>query len=304
MYTDGSKDKDDTHPAGWGVAIIEGRINEEGKAIKEGKLIEELYGKVQNDMNSKYFLGTEKATNNTGELTAICEGLLWLKDYEKTNKPAAFYYDSKYAAKITTGEYRPKDNKHLAATARTLLKTVAETRKIRFEHIKGHSNDRWNDKADELADIGATGKQSYKGRFESDKTHHKDTTDTTGKKENTHEDNKKNLRRTQDLRLISIRQEEKNKINIPLPSYNTGSNRRSRFAFGTTTQQQARKNTNIFLKETREQMETTKDTDFQNTIPLILQDEKLSECIRKEIEDEEEDNIFFGQDNPEQDECA
>ena len=64
-------------------------------------------------MNSKYFLGTEKATNNTGELTAICEGLLWLKDYEKTNNPAAFYYDSKYASKITTGEYRPKNNKHL-----------------------------------------------------------------------------------------------------------------------------------------------------------------------------------------------
>ena len=39
---------------------------------------------------------------------------------------------------------------------------------IRFEHIKGHSNDRWNNKADELAEEGAEGKQSYKGRYEED----------------------------------------------------------------------------------------------------------------------------------------
>ena len=291
LYTDGSKDKDETHPAGWGVAIIEGRINEEGKAIKEGKLVEELYGKVQNYMNSKYFLGTEKATNNTGELTAICEGLLWLKDYEKTNKPAAFYYDSKYAAKITTGEYRPKDNKHLAATARTLLKTVLETRKIRFEHIKGHSNDRWNDKADELADIGATGKQSYKGRYEGDikDNQEQEQNNTTVQ---TTRNTKDTLRRAQDQRLINIRIEDSNKINIPKPQYSTGANRRSRFAFGTITQKQARENTNTFFKEQ------------QITIPLILQDEHLAENIWKEIEEEEENNIFFGQDEPEEDDCA
>ena len=33
LYTDGSKDEDDTHPAGWGIATVEGRINEDGKAI-------------------------------------------------------------------------------------------------------------------------------------------------------------------------------------------------------------------------------------------------------------------------------
>ena len=148
-------------------------------------------------MNSKYFLGTEKATNNTGELTAICGGLLWLKDYEKTDRAAAFYHDSKYAANITTGEYKPKDNKHLAATARSLSKTVLETRQIRFEHIKGYSNDRWNDKADELADKEATGKQSYKGRFEGDIKHNLDTEEQTNNNKNIREDQKEKQRRTQ-----------------------------------------------------------------------------------------------------------
>ena len=74
------------------------------------------------NIKEKYFLGTEIASNNTGELTAICEGLLWLKDEENTERPAAFYHDSKYAAKVTTGEYKANENKHLAATARALLR--------------------------------------------------------------------------------------------------------------------------------------------------------------------------------------
>ena len=80
-------------------------------------------------MNSKYFLGTAKATNDTGELTAICEGLLWLKDYETSNRTAAVYSGSKYAAKIATGEYTLKNNKFPAATTRTILKKVIQKRK-------------------------------------------------------------------------------------------------------------------------------------------------------------------------------
>ena len=67
---------------------------------------------------------------------------------EGTNTPAAIYYDSKDAAKITTGEYKAETNKYLAVKARTLLRQVWEKRKIRLEHIKGHSGDPGNDAAD------------------------------------------------------------------------------------------------------------------------------------------------------------
>ena len=58
------------------------------------------------------------------------------------------------------------------------------------------------------------------------------------------------------------------------------------------------------FKETTERLETTAEINSQQNNPLILQDEQLAERIRKEIDDEEEDNIFVGQNDPDEDECA
>jgi len=117
IYTDGScptnsKVNEENCPAGWGIAIYE----TETENITLG-----LFGPVETKHNATNFLGAEFGSNNTGELTAICEGLKWIINNEETTKPAAFYYDSKYAAKITTGEYKAESNKYLAAKARTLL---------------------------------------------------------------------------------------------------------------------------------------------------------------------------------------
>ena len=89
-------------------------------------------------MNSKDCLGTEIASNTVGELSAICDGLLWLKYYEQTNRPVAFHHDSKYASKITTGYYKANENRQSAATARSVLKLVMEKRTVSFEHVKAH----------------------------------------------------------------------------------------------------------------------------------------------------------------------
>jgi hypothetical protein len=37
--------------------------------------------------------------------------------------------------------------------------------KITFEHVKGHSGDRWNDRADHLANLGSAGQTCGVGRF-------------------------------------------------------------------------------------------------------------------------------------------
>merc|ERR1712194_317640 len=71
----------------------------------------------------------------------------------------------KYAAKITTGEYRAKKNICLAAKARSLLQNVRLQRKVRLEHVKGHSNDKWNDAADGLANRGCCGSFCSIGRY-------------------------------------------------------------------------------------------------------------------------------------------
>ena len=263
-------------------------------------------------MNKKYFLGTETASNNTGELSAICEGLLWLKDHEKSNKSVAFYYDSKYASKITTGEYKANENKHLAATARALLKLVMENRKVRFEHVKGHSNDRWNDKADELADLGATGKQCIIGRYTQTQTQQENNTEetkNTNKKTETSNKQREDIRKINDQRLTSIRIQEKDKIHIPKPTYGKGSNIRSKFAFGKISKEQAKFNT---ARRNKEQQEKTQNSDIteqhetqeDNTTntPMINEDLILQERIRQE--EEEEEDIFYGDDNPNPEDCA
>ena len=161
LYTDGScPDNKNANtkncPAGWGLAI---RKHLKDETIPNIELSTGLFGPVITKHHDKRFLGAENGSNNTGELTAICEGLKWLIEQEGTNTPAAIYYDSKYAAKITTGEYKAETNKYLAAKARTLLRQLWEKRKIRLEHIKGHSDDPGNDAADELANKGALGKE-------------------------------------------------------------------------------------------------------------------------------------------------
>ena len=68
-------------------------------------------------------------------------------------------YDSKYAALITTGVYKAKKNKRLVRAAQSEWKrTVAFKRgRLWMRHVKGHSNHRWNDLADKLANIGCGG---------------------------------------------------------------------------------------------------------------------------------------------------
>lgn len=170
LYTDGAC-KGNNHvamhscPAGWGVAVVGGGGAAGCHTKGTGLLVTELFGPVVIDAASPYFLGAEVCSNNTGELSGICEALLWLLHHEGSSRSAAIFYDSKYAAKITTGEYRAEKNKELAAKARSLLQCVKKLRKVRFEHVKGHSSDKWNDAADRLANRGASGGTCSGGRY-------------------------------------------------------------------------------------------------------------------------------------------
>jgi len=173
LYTDGAC-KGNNHvaskmcPAGWGVAVVGGGGTHGNHGRGTGLLVVELFGPVVLDSTSPFFLGAEVASNNTGELSAICEALLWLLLCEPSDRPAVLLYDSTYAAKITLGQYRAEKNQVLAAKARSLFQEVSSQRKVRFEHVKGHSNDKWNDAADALANRGAGGEVCSTGRYGSE----------------------------------------------------------------------------------------------------------------------------------------
>lgn len=159
LYTDGAcKGNNHVHarhcPAGWGVAVVADRALPHG-----GHCIEELFAPVELDPASPHFLGAEVASNNTAELSAVCEALLWLLRQPPSAQPppAAICYDSEYAAKQVQGEWKTNKNLALVNKGKILLSQVVSERKIRFIHVKGHSNHQWNELADKLANRGANG---------------------------------------------------------------------------------------------------------------------------------------------------
>ena len=98
--------------------------------------------------------GAERATNNTGELTAILEALEWAA--ESRLEGVVIRVDSQYAACMTRGEWKAKVNRKLVAQCREALgRAEGKGCEVGWRHVKGHSGDKWNDRADELADLGA-----------------------------------------------------------------------------------------------------------------------------------------------------
>ena len=80
---------------------------------------------------------------------------MWLRDHESTNKDATILSDSMYAMKTIKGEWQARKNVRLVREVSRVLTDVRKDRNVRFEHVKGHSNHVWNDRADELANKGA-----------------------------------------------------------------------------------------------------------------------------------------------------
>ena len=296
LYTDGSCPNNQEAskkncPAGWGVAIY----NNNNTTITA----HQLFGQVITKHTDKYFLGAEYGSNNTGELTAIAEALLWLLEYEDTRKPAAIYYDSTYAAKIATGEYKAKNNKYLATKTKQLLYKVKEQRQIRLEHVKGHSNNAGNDKADEIANKGAEGKTCNKGRHYDEKRRpdeqQEQTTETNNNTEIEHV-KREIIRNINIKRIIDNIIRETNLIQIPKASYGQGATRRSRFAFGKLDNAQAKHNTAIHAKELQRERENKEKEDIENTKDHL--------DITNNEEEEEEQNIFLNEPTPNNDDCA
>jgi ribonuclease HI len=110
-------------------------------------------------------------SNNSSELSAIGEALIWLRDNLEETKhytDVVINYDSEYAAKSITGEFNGLKNQNLYLNIRKILEQLRNERsslQISFKHVKGHSNDPWNDLADKLANRGSSGETCKSGRY-------------------------------------------------------------------------------------------------------------------------------------------
>ena len=63
-------------------------------------------------------------------------------------------YDSGYAANMVAGRWQPNTNTNVVQWARGLLAEVEKSRTVHWVHVKGHSGDGGNDRADQLVQWG------------------------------------------------------------------------------------------------------------------------------------------------------
>ena len=136
VYTDGAC-KGNPGPGGWGVYI---KSNEDEK---------EFYG------------GNPETTNNQMEMQAALEALKHLKDKDEVIE---LFTDSNYLRQgITEWIYKWKKNNWRTAAKKPVanrdlwieISDLNEKMTVEWNWVKGHAGDPGNERADELANVGA-----------------------------------------------------------------------------------------------------------------------------------------------------
>ena len=151
FYTDGSGSRGKcsaTTPAGWGWCAPQG----------ENWL--EASGPVITSPDHTAYIGATVGSNNTGELTAIAEALLFAIEHEYTH--VTIHTDSLWARNVISGLWKAKTNKTLVHTAKRLAKRMGLH--VQINWIKGHAGHEGNEKADRLAEQGKLTAQACGGR--------------------------------------------------------------------------------------------------------------------------------------------
>ena len=138
-YTDGACIKNPGGPAGWSVIMV-AMDNISGENIREGAPRIECYGHIPKSPNT---------TNNRAEITAVLAALC----IAPREQPLIIHSDSEYTIKVAQGIYQMKANSDLWDLYRILLKKRKAPPS--FEWVRGHAGHDQNERADELAGLGA-----------------------------------------------------------------------------------------------------------------------------------------------------
>jgi ribonuclease HI len=138
-YTDGACIKNPGGPAGWSVILVsvDNVINEN---IREGAPRIESYGHIPESPDT---------TNNRAEIAAVLAAVC----IAPRDQPLTIYSDSEYIIKVAQGIYQMKANPDLWDLYRILLKK--RTTPPTFVWVRGHTGHDQNERADELAGLGA-----------------------------------------------------------------------------------------------------------------------------------------------------
>lgn len=138
-YTDGACIKNPGGPAGWSTILLREQDVANNEAVEGAQRIES-YG---------YIPKSPTTTNNRAEITAVLAAL----SIAPLDIPLHIFSDSEYTIKVATGIYKMKANPDLWTLYRMLLNRRAT--KPTFEWVRGHAGHDLNERADELAGLGA-----------------------------------------------------------------------------------------------------------------------------------------------------
>lgn len=108
-------------------------------AVKDDRVIHSACG-VGNNKEAA------KTHNIAGELAAAMQATSWAN---KNNKKIIIRHDLEGTAKWAQGEW--KTNKEVTKQYKAFMSPYVKQNLVSFEHVKGHSGDKYNDMADELA---------------------------------------------------------------------------------------------------------------------------------------------------------
>ena len=138
-YTDGACIKNPGGPAGW-AAIVLSAADVTDNVAREGAARIECYGHIPR---------AQTTTNNRAEITAVLAAL----SIAPVAAALTVYSDSNYTIKVAQGIFQMKANSDLWSLYRVLLgrRSVPPT----FIWVQGHAGHDLNERADELAGLGA-----------------------------------------------------------------------------------------------------------------------------------------------------
>lgn len=138
-FTDGACLKNPGGPAGWS-ALLWSMSDAEGGNVRADAPCLECYGHIPKALTT---------TNNRAEISAV----LAVLSIAPPTLPLTIYSDSEYTIKVAQGTYQMKANPDLWAAYRKLLGYRKQP--PQFHWVRGHAGHLHNERADELAGLGA-----------------------------------------------------------------------------------------------------------------------------------------------------
>jgi ribonuclease HI len=138
-YTDGACVENPGGPAGWSAILLpvddlHARLDE----LPAERI--ECHGHIP---------PASTTTNNRAEITAVLAAL----SLTPPDRPLNIYSDSEYTIKVASGLFRAKANRDLWELFHLLAQH--RTAPLHFEWVRGHAGQVLNERADELAGLGA-----------------------------------------------------------------------------------------------------------------------------------------------------